>query len=218
MASCDADCRFTFVDIGSPGSEGDMNVFSRSQLGRNILSDTATMNFPPSSIINGEETPYFFIADDAFPLTNRIMKPFNTRNITNSQRIFNYRLSRARRTIENAFGILTMRWGCLRSEFISQPEKVKTIVSACCALHNFLLNQHCTSYATSSSVDRYASDGTLIEGDFFCAAQSMDGLDTVSRRQEIESASNMRNNLMDYVCHVDVLEWQHERAYCVAEE
>jgi hypothetical protein len=36
------------------------------------------------------------VADDAFPITNRIMKPYPKRGLSYSQKIFNYRLSRAR--------------------------------------------------------------------------------------------------------------------------
>lgn len=218
MASCDADCRFTFVDIGSPGSEGDMNVFSRSDLGGSILSDSATMDFPPPSPINGEDTPFFFVADDAFPLTSRIMKPFSGRALNNSQRIFNYRLSRARRTIENAFGILAMRWGCIRSEFLFQPEKVKMIVSACCALHNFLLNKRCSCYATSNAMDRYTPVGDLLEGEFHSFGQSLDGVSSFARGRPSDTAVETRNRVMDYVCNVDVLDWQAARAYIVEEQ
>ena len=54
-----------------------------------------------------EGIKYHFIADDALPLTEKMLKPYpkSVPYLSNSERIFNYRLSRARRTIENAFGV-----------------------------------------------------------------------------------------------------------------
>ncbi|KAG8239124.1 hypothetical protein J437_LFUL018788 [Ladona fulva] len=50
------------------------------------------------------EVLYVFVADDAFPPC--ILKPHPNRDLTEEKRNFNYRLSRARRIVENAFGIL----------------------------------------------------------------------------------------------------------------
>ena len=52
--------------------------------------------------------PYFFLGDKIFPLKTSLMRPFPGL-LDDSQKIFNYQLSRARRTIENAFGILVTR-------------------------------------------------------------------------------------------------------------
>nr|CAI5856172.1 unnamed protein product [Callosobruchus analis] len=51
--------------------------------------------------------PYVFVADDAFALRLDMMKPFRQADLNSKERkIYNYRVSRARRIVENAFGIL----------------------------------------------------------------------------------------------------------------
>lgn len=210
MAACDAEYRFTFVDVGSPGADGDMNVFSRTKLGKDVLENNADLNLPEDCTINGEDTPFFFVADDAFPLSLRIMKPYGG-TLTNEQRIFNYRLSRARRTIENAFGIMTMRWACLTSEFQCQPDKVKVIVGACCALHNFLLKRS-TAYAQIA--DRYDNRGNLIEGEWRRAAR-MDQIHSERTDRSSAMGSNIRNRLTHFLNYINVLPYQFDRAHIV---
>lgn len=99
MAACDAECRFIFIDVGSPGSDGDVNVFSRSKFGQTIFADNPLMDFPAPTPIDDIDTPYYFVSDDAFPLSNRIMKLYGGSNLSNMAKIYNYHLSRARRTI-----------------------------------------------------------------------------------------------------------------------
>lgn len=48
--------------------------------------------------------PYALVADESFPLAQRILQPFKERELTENKTIFNYRLCRARRVVENAFG------------------------------------------------------------------------------------------------------------------
>ena len=88
--------------------------------------------------VNRKETPFVCVGHDAFPLTNYMMKPYPQKNLTIDNRIFNYRLSRARRISEKAFGILANRWRVLRKPFSLQPEKVKIITFAILILHNWL--------------------------------------------------------------------------------
>uniref|UniRef100_A0A1X7VHN6 DDE Tnp4 domain-containing protein n=1 Tax=Amphimedon queenslandica TaxID=400682 RepID=A0A1X7VHN6_AMPQE len=50
------------------------------------------------------------VANDAFLLKDYIQKPFSETGLTKERCIYNYRLSGARRVVENAFGILANRF------------------------------------------------------------------------------------------------------------
>ena len=61
------------------------------------------------SVLPGNDTlvPYVLVVDDAFPLTSYLIKPYAGEVPTESpESVFNCRLSRARRIVENAFGLL----------------------------------------------------------------------------------------------------------------
>ena len=81
--------------------------------------------------------PYFIIGDDAFTLRTWLMKPFSRCNMTNEERIFNYRLSQVRRTVENAFGILANRFAALLTTLTQQPDTVASIILAS-VCHNLM--------------------------------------------------------------------------------
>jgi hypothetical protein len=69
------------------------------------------------------------------------------------KRIFNYRLSRARRIVENAFGILSNRFQVFKSPIALCPDKVEVIVFASICLHNMLRSLQGSYYIPSGSVD-----------------------------------------------------------------
>ena len=85
---------------------------------------------PEPECLPNDETPkpYYFISDDAFALKTWLMKPHSSRDLTWVQRVFNYRLSRARRIVENAFGILAQRFGCLLGTMRQAPQTVAVII------------------------------------------------------------------------------------------
>ena len=59
--------------------------------------------------------------------------------MTVEERVFNYRLSRAPRVVQNAFGLLAARFRCLLTTVPQNPDRVSTIVLACCVLHSILM-------------------------------------------------------------------------------
>lgn len=87
---------------------------------------------------SGAQFPCFFVADEAFPLRRNIMRSYPRKNATKEQLIFNYRLSRGRRIIENIFGILASRWRILWKPIIGHPKTIDAIVKATTVLHNFI--------------------------------------------------------------------------------
>lgn len=138
MGIADADYKFLYIDVGAYGSEGDASVFLDTEFGCSIVQNS--IELPDDTEILSKRMPFVFIADDAFPLGDRIIKPFTPpRNgtLTEEEKKFNYRLSRARRCVENAFGVLAGKFICLSRTLFCSPERAQKIVSACCILHNY---------------------------------------------------------------------------------
>ena len=142
MALVDSDYKFLYVDIGCNGRVSDGGVFRGCTLQQALEQQTA--NIPPPSPLPGSEelVPHYVVADEAFPLKPYIMKPYSRRGLSEDQRVFNYRLSRARRVVENAFGILTNRWRVFFTTINQRPQVVESMILACCAMHNFLREEH----------------------------------------------------------------------------
>lgn len=109
MAVADADYKFLFCDVGATGCSSDGGIFSATTLREALEKNTIGLPAPEPLPGDDKPIPFFLVGDDAFPLREWMMKPFPSRNLGRPERIFNYRLSRARRIIENAFGIMASR-------------------------------------------------------------------------------------------------------------
>lgn len=75
---------------------------------------------------------------------------------------FNYRLSRAHRIVENAFGTLAHRFQIYLKPIQLQPSKVEEIVKATCALHNWLRITSESTYISSGSYDEELAGNTTV--------------------------------------------------------
>jgi hypothetical protein len=110
-------------------------------------------------IPGGPELPYFFIGDEAFALTERMMKGYPKSTGDKSQQVFNYRLSRARRIVENCFGMMANRFRILLGSFENTPENAITIMRTIIALHNFLLTEKISAKFNSSRFENGVMNG-----------------------------------------------------------
>ncbi|KAJ6642957.1 Protein ALP1-like [Pseudolycoriella hygida] len=140
MALVDASYKFVMIDVGASGSNHDATVFWNSAFGKMWHNQDVRLNLPAPKPLpkTSDIVPYQIIADDAFGQTTTIMTPYPGNGLWREQRIFNYRLSRARRVVENAFGILCQVWRILLKRVEANVGFAKKLVTACCILHNFL--------------------------------------------------------------------------------
>ncbi|XP_003389375.1 PREDICTED: protein ANTAGONIST OF LIKE HETEROCHROMATIN PROTEIN 1-like [Amphimedon queenslandica] len=126
---------FRDINIRWPGSVHDARVFVNSSLyhkaiNREILTGNELK-------IDDKVVPLFLIGDSAYPLSSWLMKPFaHNTELNDSERKYNYYLSKSRIVVENAFGRLKARWRRLLKRNDMMIDNVPYVVSACCILHN----------------------------------------------------------------------------------
>ena len=139
MALVDDDYRFTYVEIGDYGSNSGGALFKNCVFGKVFMNDeldvpppTHLPNYPASGPVS-----YCFVADEAFPLCCDLMRPFVrlSASLEQALKVFNYRFSRARCIVENAFGILAQRWRVFHRKLNLLPENADKIVK----------DMHCTT-------------------------------------------------------------------------
>lgn len=213
LALVDANYKFLFCDVGSQGRCSDAGVFAESELNvaleQNILNIPGEQNLPGTNV----KFPFCVISDEAFPLREYILKPYPHRNQTRNQRIYNYRICRARRCVENAFGIMANRFRVLLNPICVRPSKVDAIVLACCSLHNMLRTIKPNTYTVP--------EVSVGEDD---VATSTDGNDTSQgsacilpqarvsgRRTSTQTAKQNRDILCDYFnSAIGAVPWQDE--------
>ena len=119
LALMDADYAFIWADLGHYGSNSNSQLFLDCDLHQHL--EDGTLRISPAEPLIGDTTPnrkdvpYFIVGDDAFPLHNWWMKLYSHKNLSRSERLFNYHLLHARRVVKNVFGILANHWHCLLS-------------------------------------------------------------------------------------------------------
>ena len=200
FAMVDAEYRFRYVDVGAEGRASDSTIWRYSAFNKDVEDANNPLGVPDPSPFPGYDDgklPYHFVADDAFMMCERLMKPYPTTRLTQEQRIFNYRLSRARRVVENAFGILATRFRIFRREIEMTPEHASFIVLACVALHNYMMEEAPFAYMPKEATDWEGKDYTQHQGIWRKEKVLPGGQPTVARNRS-EKVKDMRNAIANW--------------------
>ena len=212
MAVCDAKYCFTLVDVGGYGRDNDASILNESLFGQ--MFENGEMSTPLPRKVGDYTLPYALVGDDIFGLKPWLMKPYPGKYLDETKRIYNYRLSRARRTIENSFGIMAARWRIYQRPIRASVQTVEKIVKATLCLHNYLRLTENACYLPSGFVDSENGEGDLVEGDWRAIAQHDDGMANLGRiggnRYTFEAA-RYRDDFKQYFnSDLGAVPWQYQ--------
>ena len=99
------------------------------------------------------------------------MRPFprGTVCLSQDELVFNYRLRRARRIVENAFGILVQCWRIFSRKLNLLPDNADSVIKACVVLHSFLRGRKdlndLTQQLNPDNVRFLRDDGAILDLD-----------------------------------------------------
>lgn len=204
LAVADANYRFVVIDVGGYGKQSDGGTLATSQFG--IRFNKGELDLPPPRALNSslEKLPHVFLADAAFPLTKNMMRPYPGKKLGPAERVFNYRLSRARRCVENAFSILANRFRIFHRTMDQRPQTAERIVKATCILHNMLRTAASSCGGLTNDVD--VLDATQ-EDDASAALQPL----KATKSRASNEAFKIRDNLRDYcMSSTGQVPWQYD--------
>jgi len=216
FALVDANYNFIFVDCGCQGRISDGGVFKNSELFKNMENQSLSLPSPTPLPGRTKSIPYYMIGDEAFPLNNNLMKVYSGMHPKGStKRNFNYRLCRARRVVENVFGISSSVFRVLRKPILLEPEKAEIIIMAVAHLHNFLRkSMHSVNMYTPPGTFDSETNGELTQGSWRMENQNANtlvSLRNVPRRSTL-IAQEIRDEIADYCMNEGRVPWQEQYA------
>lgn len=144
--------------------------------------------------------PHVFLGDEAFPLLDNLLKPFQRPQATvdKTKAIFNYRLSRARRLVENSFGISVNRFRIFLTTIDLNISTVENLVTSACIIHNLIVDE--TKTFTTDDTEHEISE--LI-------SEEPDIIDNENHPDEL-NACRIRNLFKDYFNGAGAVHWQSD--------
>jgi hypothetical protein len=128
QALADARYRFIAIDIGAYGKQSDGGIFCRRSVYHLLNSNNINMPDDEGLPLFDVKLSFVMLGDEAYPLLSYLMRPFPRRQLTESKRDRNYRLSRGRRVVESAFDILAAKWRILNRPMETSPDMADKIV------------------------------------------------------------------------------------------
>ncbi|XP_069582421.1 uncharacterized protein [Ranitomeya imitator] len=206
MALVNANYEFVDVDVGMNGRVSDGGVFEHTSFGESLRNNELLLPLNEDTKAN---LNFVFIADEAFPLHPHLLKPFAQRTLTPERRIFNYRLSRARRVVENAFGIMANRFRVFHTAINLKLPSIDIVVLACCVLHNFLRRHDTNSYSPPSFIDAVdARTGDIVPGEWRTQPENFTALQALGSGRQADDARDCREKYCQYFNGSGAVPWQ----------
>lgn len=185
------------MDIGAYGKESDSTIFHNTKLYDLLMRGDLPTPTPRPLPGFQEPVPFVFVADEAFSISNNVMRPYSGKHLSVKQRVFNYRLSRARRYVECTFGILANKWRIFHRPINVSYDFAIDIVKACCVLHNFVLYRD----GLETPVEMVIDDSELLPLQ-----------QRLNVGSQVVSANIIRNEYLDYfTSEVGALSWQLQK-------
>ena len=122
------------------GAINNASIYNGTELKEGLENPNNPFHLPEDKPLPGDDVPVpsFIIGNNSFGINETLMNPFSIRNMDYHERIFNYRLSRARRVVENAFGILAHKFRVLLTTMNQRPKTCRKIIATCVILHNLI--------------------------------------------------------------------------------
>ncbi|XP_073420788.1 uncharacterized protein [Dendrobates tinctorius] len=209
MALVNAKYEFIYVDVGMNGRVSDGGVLEHTHFGESLFG--SDLQLPSNSDTRGNMN-FVFVGDEALPLNPHLLKPFPLKTITPERRIFNYRLSRARRVVENAFGIMANRFRVLHTPMNMKLDSIDSVVMACCVLHNFLRRRDSSSYCPPGFMDSVdATNGEVQLGEWRSNAPAIADLRLLGPGRYTQDAKACREEYCHYFNGPGAVPWQHQQ-------
>lgn len=206
FAVVDANYEIMYVHTGSNGRVGDATVFRQSKFYK--LMTEGKLNLPPPTTLpnSTKTTPFVFLGDSAFAISTKIMKPYPYNLANYEQKIFNYRLSRARRVVENVFGILSSRFRFYHTALNMSLDNVDSIVLASCVLHNFLVRNN-GGYITQQSLIRECiEEGSTVPSEW--SDNALTPLQGRNHQPWASSGREVQDTFKNYFLHEGSVDFQ----------
>lgn len=191
MALCDSNYCFIWIDIGGFGKDSDSGIYKESTLYKKLTEKKLNIPDPGPITDNGDiRVPYVIVADEAFGMSENLMRPYGGKMLSYEKKIFNYRLTLARRFVECTFGIMCNKWRILHRPLDVKIDFSENIVKAICVLHNYVRLR----------------DGFKYEDTLYTAP--LTNLNPSHTGRAIKDADVIRKKFTSYFINEGKLEWQ----------
>lgn len=179
-------------------------MFNNSDLKEAIEAGRVQLPLPTPLPNSNVVLPYYFIGDAGLPLESYLLTPYaRFRHLLPSQRIYNYRLSRARRIVECAFVLLRSKWRVYTRPLAFNIATTEQVILATIALHNFLMTMELSMDPQNRMYDVGNNEPQDAEEENEAAAVAA---------QYNQNAIAIRDTLRRYFCAEGQLDFQWARA------